>query len=88
MTVFGRRKVARTFDYQAGDVGYVPIAMGHYIQNTGDEPWGSWRCSEEHFADVSLKQWMALTPHEVIADTINVQKSIVDSLPNTKQVVI
>jgi oxalate decarboxylase len=29
---------ARTFDYQAGDVGYVPFAMGHYILNTGDEP--------------------------------------------------
>ena len=28
---------ARTFDYQAGDVGFVPFAMGHYIENTGDD---------------------------------------------------
>jgi oxalate decarboxylase len=28
----------RTFDYMAGDVGYVPSAMGHYIENTGDTP--------------------------------------------------
>ncbi len=34
MTVFGSESKARTFDYQAGDVGYVPYAMGHYIENT------------------------------------------------------
>jgi oxalate decarboxylase/phosphoglucose isomerase-like protein (cupin superfamily) len=31
----GRR---RTFNYQAGDVGYVPFAMAHYVQNLCDEP--------------------------------------------------
>ena len=36
MTVFASSGKARTFDYQAGDVGYVPFAMGHYIENTGD----------------------------------------------------
>src|SRR5579862_5942567 len=35
MTVFASESKARTFDYQAGDVGYVPFAMGHYIENTG-----------------------------------------------------
>jgi oxalate decarboxylase len=29
MGVFGASGQARTFDYQAGDVGYVPFAMGH-----------------------------------------------------------
>ncbi|MEN7373000.1 cupin domain-containing protein, partial [Bacillus licheniformis] len=38
MTVFAADGHARTFNYQAGDVGYVPFAMGHYVQNTGDEP--------------------------------------------------
>ncbi len=28
MGVFGASGQARTFDYQAGDVGYVPFAMG------------------------------------------------------------
>ena len=35
MGVFAASGQARTFDYQAGDVGYVPFAMGHYIENTG-----------------------------------------------------
>jgi hypothetical protein len=29
---------ARTFDFQAGDVGFVPFAMGHCVENTGTTP--------------------------------------------------
>jgi len=38
MGVFAASGQARTFDFQAGDVGYVPFAMGHYIENTGTTP--------------------------------------------------
>jgi oxalate decarboxylase len=38
MGVFGSQGTARTFDYRAGDVGYVPFAMGHYIENMGNTP--------------------------------------------------
>jgi oxalate decarboxylase/phosphoglucose isomerase-like protein (cupin superfamily) len=27
----------QTFDFQAGDVGYVPVTSAHYLENTGDE---------------------------------------------------
>ena len=29
---------AGTFDYQTDDVGYVPFATGHYIENTSTGP--------------------------------------------------
>ena len=45
MTVFGAEAKARAFDFQAGDVGYVPFAMGHYIQNTGPGSSASWKSS-------------------------------------------
>src|SRR5690606_34053461 len=38
MTVFDAVSNARTFDYVAGDVGYVPKTLAHYIENIGDEP--------------------------------------------------
>jgi len=38
MTVFASGGKARTFNYQAGDVGYVPFAMAHYVENLDDEP--------------------------------------------------
>ena len=62
MTVFASGGKARTFDYQAGDVGYVPFAMGHYIENTGEETLTFLEMfRSDHFADVSLSQWMALS---------------------------
>src|SRR5579863_2602768 len=36
MTVFTAVGNARTMDYNANDVGYVPYVPGHYIENTGD----------------------------------------------------
>jgi mannose-6-phosphate isomerase-like protein (cupin superfamily) len=38
MTVFASGERARTFDYQAGDVDYIPFAMAHYVENRGEEP--------------------------------------------------
>src|SRR5437667_848548 len=61
MGVFGASGQARTFDFQAGDVGYVPFAMGHYIENTGTEPLRFLEMfKSSYYADVSLDQWIAL----------------------------
>jgi oxalate decarboxylase len=67
MGVFGASGQARTFDYRAGDVGYVPFAMGHYIENTGTMPLRFLEMfKSSHYADVSLNQWLALTPPELV----------------------
>ena len=63
MGVFAASGQARTFDFQAGDVGYVPFAMGHYIENTGTTPMRFLELfKSSYYADVSLNQWLALTP--------------------------
>jgi oxalate decarboxylase len=67
MGVFGASGQARTFDFQAGDVGYVPFAMGHYIENTGSTPVSFLEIfKSSYYADVSLNQWLALTPPELV----------------------
>jgi oxalate decarboxylase len=72
MTVFASSGHARTFDYQAGDVGYVPFAMGHYILNTGTEPVRFLEMfKSSRYADVSLNQWLALTPPELVKAHLN-----------------
>jgi oxalate decarboxylase len=67
MGVFAASGQARTFDYQAGDVGYVPFAMGHYIENIGTTPVRFLEVfKSSYYADVSLNQWLALTPPELV----------------------
>jgi oxalate decarboxylase len=68
MGVFAASGQARTFDFQAGDVGYVPFAMGHYIENTGSMPLRFLEVfKSSYYADVSLNQWLALTPPELVS---------------------
>lgn len=67
MGVFAASGQARTFDFLAGDVGYVPFAMGHYIENTGTTPLRFLEIfKSSYYADVSLNQWLALTPPELV----------------------
>ena len=89
MTVFAGNGTARTFDFRAGDVGYVPFALGHYVQNTGDETlWFLEMFKSDRFQDVSLNQWMALTPKELVAGNLNVGPEVLDALRKEKWPVV
>ena len=88
MTVFDSGK-ARTFDYQAGDVGYVPFAQGHYVENTGGE---TLRFLEmfrsSYFADISLTQWMALTTPSLVRHHLNLDAQTVAGLSKDKPIIV
>jgi oxalate decarboxylase len=89
MTVFASGGKARTFDYQAGDVGYVPFAMGHYVENIGDEPLRFLELfRSDRFADVSLNQWMALTPPELVRAHLNLDQRTIGALSKDKPIIV
>ena len=88
MTVFASGGRARTFNYQAGDVGYVPFAMGHYVENIGKEPLRFLELfRSSYFADISLNQWMALTPPELVQAHLNLDKETLAILRKDKPVI-
>jgi oxalate decarboxylase len=89
MGVFGASGQARTFDFRAGDVGYVPFAMGHYIENTGATPVRFLEVfKSSYFADVSLDQWMALTPPELVSAHLQLDRQVMDALRKNKAPVV
>jgi oxalate decarboxylase len=89
MNVFASSNKSRTFDYQAGDVGYVPFAMGHFVENTGDEPLRFLEMfRSDRFADISLNQWLALTPSELVRAHLNVDDKTVAGLPRDKPIIV
>jgi oxalate decarboxylase len=89
MTVFASRGEARTFNFQAGDVGAVPFPMGHYIENIANT---TLRFLEmfrsSYFADVSLAQWLAFTPHELVRAHLNIDESVLAKIPRRKTPVV
>ncbi|QGG53930.1 oxalate decarboxylase family bicupin [Lysinibacillus pakistanensis] len=89
MTVFAANGAARTFDYRAGDVGYVPFANGHYIENTGTETlWFLEMFKSNRFQDVSLNQWMALSPSELVQSNLQVGPELLKVLRKEKWPVV
>jgi oxalate decarboxylase len=89
MTVFAGNGAARTFDYRAGDVGYVPFAFGHYIQNTGNQTlWFLEMFKSDRFVDVSLNQWMALNTHQLVRENLHVGPELLDALRKEKWAVV
>jgi oxalate decarboxylase len=89
MTVFASQNNARTFNFQAGDVGAVPFPMGHYVENIGET---TLRFLEifrsDRFADVSLAQWLAFTPHQLVRAHLNIDESILTNIPPDKTPVV
>jgi oxalate decarboxylase len=89
MTVFAADSTAGTFDYQPGDVGFVPRNMGHYIENTGTTKLQFlelWRTDK--FADVSLRQWLAFTPYDLVHANVKIDKSVLAKIPTHKTPIV
>ena len=89
MTVFAAENNARTFNFQAGDVGSVPFAMGHYIENIGATTLRFLEIfKSDHYADVSLAQWLAFTPYELVRAHLNIDKSVLSRVSARKTPVV
>ncbi|KAI4216181.1 MAG: hypothetical protein L6R36_009350 [Xanthoria steineri] len=89
-TVFLGGGLARTFDLRAGDTGVFPENSGHYIENISETEQLVWieLYKSDRVADVSLTQWLALTPPDIVASVLKIPRSVVDQLKKEKQVLI
>lgn len=86
ITVFQAPEAARTFDFTAGGVGYIPQAASHYVENTGDEDVIFLEVLQaKKFSDISAAQWLALTPKQVVQDHLHLDDSVWENLPKEKE---
>lgn len=86
-TVFQAPESSRTFDFQAGDVAYVPVPESHYIENVGEDDLVVLEVLQaSKFTDMSVAQWIALTPNQIIKDTLNLTDDVIDNLPKDKTI--
>jgi oxalate decarboxylase len=89
MGVFAASGQARTFNFQANDVGYVPFAMGHYVENTGDTTLRFLEIfKSDYYADVSLDQWLAFTPPVLVNAHLRGNEELVRALRKHKSAIV
>ncbi len=65
------------------------LRHGHYIENTGTETLTFLEMFKSpRYADVSLTQWMALTPHALVQAHTKMDRAQIDGLPTQKHPVV
>jgi oxalate decarboxylase/phosphoglucose isomerase-like protein (cupin superfamily) len=80
---------SRTFDFHAGDVAYIPVPESHYIENVGDTDVVVLEVLQaEKFTDMSMGQWLALTPPQIIKDTLGLPDDVIAHLSKDKPIII
>ncbi|THH17142.1 hypothetical protein EW146_g3616 [Bondarzewia mesenterica] len=89
VTIFASQGNARTFDYQGGDIGYVPASCGHYVENIGNTTLHYLEIfNTDRYSDISLSQWLALTPPELVKAHLGLSDETISQLKKTKQTVV
>jgi oxalate decarboxylase len=85
MTVVTTAARARTMDFHANDVGYVPTMAGHSIENTGTEDLVFLEMFKtSRYQDVSLNQWIARMPDKMAEAHLKLAVSTIRSAPQHK----
>ncbi|KAJ3883908.1 oxalate decarboxylase [Lentinula edodes] len=89
ITIFAANSNARTFNFQAGDIGFIPASYGHYVENTGN---GTLKYLEvfnsDRFQDISLNQWLALTPPALVKAHLGLDDETIALLKKVKPTVV
>ncbi len=85
MTVFASSGKARTMNFHANDVGFVPPVSGHYIENTGTEDMVFLEMFKSPaYADVSLNQWLRRLPVQMTQEHLHLTKEEISRIPDNK----
>ncbi len=82
MTVIGTGSRAKTMDFEAGDVGYVEKTLPHFIENTGEQDLKFIEVFKApRFQDLSVSEWLAHTPPELVMAHLNVDRKTYEAIP-------
>jgi oxalate decarboxylase len=82
MTVF-TSEGARTMDFNANDVGYVPITAGHYIENTGNTDLVFLEIFKaSQYMNFSLNYWLRHLPPETVTSHLNLDTDTISKIPS------
>ena len=84
-TVFNTGPAAITTNFHAGDIGYIKKAFGHYLENTGNSDLLYMEVFRaDRFEEVSLSDWLAHSPIDMVAETLNLDRSVVAQFPKNR----
>ena len=89
MTVVLTGAKARTTDFSAGDVGYVPSMAGHFIENTGTEDLIFLEMFKtDKYQSISVNDWIARMPDKMAQAHLKMPLSSIRKAPGKENVIL
>ena len=89
MTIVNAEGKARTMDFNANDVGFVPSMAGHYIENTGTEDLVFLEMFKSaHYQDFSLNEWIARMPDKMAMAHLKLPLNVIRRAPQQKATIL
>ena len=86
MTVFESQGRKITREFGPGDVGYVPMGCGHYIETIGDDDCEMLAAfNTGNYQEISLSEWLSKTPQLLMETNFSVSPGIIESLRKGKR---
>ena len=76
-------------NFQAGDVGYIEKTLPHYVENIGNTDLKFLEMFKANvYQDLSLSEWLAHTPAELVMAHLNIDRTTFDAIPRDETVVM
>ena len=89
VTAFNTGPAAMTANFHPGDIGYVKKALGHYVENTGDTDLVYMEVFRaDRFEEVGLSDWLAHSPKDMVAETLNIDPGFVSQIPKNNPAIV
>jgi oxalate decarboxylase len=81
VTVFGSQGRKITREFGPGDVGYVPMGYGHYLETVGDEECEMLAVfNSGTYQEISLAEWVAKTPKLLLQTNFSQPANVIDAI--------
>jgi oxalate decarboxylase len=88
-TVFNSGPAAITANFHAGDIGYIKKAFGHCLENTGNTDLVYMEVFRApRFEEVSLSDLLAHSPTDMVAETLNLDRTVIAQFPKNRPDVV
>jgi oxalate decarboxylase len=80
--VFGSHARARTEEFSAGQVAFIPQGHGHYVEAVGDEPVEILILFNSGvYQEISLAAWLGANPAQLLEDNFSQSAALIEKLP-------
>jgi oxalate decarboxylase len=82
VTVFGAHGRAKTEEFGPGQIAFIQLGFGHYVEQVGSEPTKFFALfNSPTFEEISITKWLAGNPASIISDNFLIAKEEVSRLP-------